>query len=64
MIRTANGGRASVGTEFDYTNTTREEREAVLAREERVRQWRRSLPKRRKRDHEKPGPLTWIKVMP
>lgn len=62
MIATSNGGRAAVGKEFDYTNTTRAERAAVLARETRLKEWRKSLPKRKRPAHEKPGPLTWIQV--
>lgn len=61
-MRTANGGRAAVGTEMDYTNTTAAERAAILEREERVRAWRKTLPKRKRPAHEKPGPITWTKV--
>lgn len=59
-MRTANGGRAAVGTEMDYHSTTAAERAAILEREERVRAWRRTLPRRKRPDHEKPGPVTWI----
>lgn len=61
-IRTANGGHAAVGKEFDYSNTTHAERSAIVAREERLAEWRKTLPRRRKPDHEKPGPLTWIQL--
>lgn len=59
-MRTSNGGRAAVGTELCKITTTRAEREAIEAREARVKEWRRSLPKRRKPEHEKAGPVTWI----
>lgn len=59
-MRTANGGRAAVGTEMDYQSTTAAERAAILEREEKVRAWRKSLPKRKRPEHEKPGPVTWI----
>jgi hypothetical protein len=59
-MRTANGGRAAVGTQLDCKTTTREERAAILDREARVKAWRKTLPKRRKPEHEKAGPLLWI----
>ncbi|BEQ12864.1 hypothetical protein Ep4_005 [Pseudomonas phage Ep4] len=59
-LRTNNGGWASVGTEFDYSNTTRAERTAVLEREARLSAWRKTLPKRKKPAHEKAGPVAWI----
>lgn len=61
-MRTANGGRAAVGTELDYSNTTRAERAAILEREASVKAWRKTLPKRRKPEHEKAGPVTWISL--
>lgn len=60
MISTGNGGRAAVGTELCYHNTTAAERAAILDREERVKEWRRSLPKRKRPAHELPGPVTII----
>lgn len=61
-IRTSNGGSAAVGREFDYQNTTASERAAILEREARVREWRRTLPRRKKPAHEKAGLVTWIQV--
>lgn len=61
-MRTANGGRAAVGTELDYENTTFAERSAVLEREQRLREWRKSLPRKKRRECEKPGPVTWIQL--
>lgn len=61
MIRTGNGGLAAVGTELDPVVTTREERLAILAREERLRQQRKAMRVRRKMpEYMKPGPVTWI----
>jgi hypothetical protein len=60
MILTHNGGRAAVATEFDLHSTTRAERAAIMAQEEKARKYTRSLPKRRKPAHEKPGPIHWI----
>lgn len=60
MIVTHNGGRVAVGTELDHENTTREERDLIVQREERVAAWRKSLPRRKRPEHEKPGPLVWI----
>ncbi|MNJ09302.1 hypothetical protein D3C77_34450 [compost metagenome] len=62
MIRTGNGGIASVGNELCLHNTTREERAAILEREQRIKEWRRSLPRKRKPEHEKPGPITWVQL--
>lgn len=62
MIRTNNGGVAQAGTELCIHSTTREERDLILAREERVAAWRKTLPKRRKPVHEKAGPITWIQL--
>lgn len=61
MIRTSNGGHVAVGDELCPFNTTAAERAAILDRESRVKAWRRSLPKRKRPEHEKPGPVTWIK---
>jgi hypothetical protein len=60
MIRTHNSGHVAVGTELDFETTTAAERAAILEREARLKQWRKSLPRRRKPMHEKPGPVTWI----
>lgn len=60
MIKTANGGRAAVGTDFDMNSTTHAERNLIMEREARVAEWRKSLPKRRKPEHEKAGPISWI----
>lgn len=57
---TANGGRAAVGTELCYHSTTAAERAAILDREQRVKAWRRTLPKRKRPAHELPGPITII----
>ena len=57
---TANGGRAAVGTELCYHSTTRAERNAILEREQRLKEWRRTLPKRKRPVHELPGPVTII----
>lgn len=62
MIRTSNGGHVAVGKEFDYSNTTRVERAAILEREERVAAWRKTLPRKRRPAHEKAGPVTWIQL--
>lgn len=62
MIQTANGGRAAVGTELCRHSTTKQERAAILDREARARAYTKSLPKRRMPEHEKPGPITWIKL--
>lgn len=60
MIQTHNGGHAAVGMDFDMQSTTHAERNLIMEREARVATWRKSLPKRRKPEHEKPGPLTWV----
>lgn len=60
MITTANGGRAAVGTELCLHSTTREERAHILELEARAKEYTRSLPRRRRPEHEKPGPITWI----
>lgn len=62
MIATANGGRAAVGTELCRYSTTKEERAYILEREAKAKEYRRSLPRKRKPEHEKPGPLTWIQL--
>lgn len=59
-ISTDNGGHAAVGTELCKYSTTHEERELILAREERVAAWRKSLPKRKRPAHELPGPISWV----
>ncbi len=61
-MRTNNGGIAAYGMDLDHTNTTREERAAILDREARVKAWRKTLPRKRKPEHEKPGPVTWIQL--
>jgi len=61
MILTGNGGFAAVGTELDPVTTTREERLAILAREERLREQRKAWRVRRKTpEYMKPGPVTLI----
>ncbi len=62
MIQTANGGHVAVGTELCSYNTTREERSLILEREERVAAWRKTLPKRKRPEHEKPGPVSWVQL--
>lgn len=59
-IRTANGGHAAVGKEFDYSNTTAAERRSIEEREQRLSAWRKTLPKRKRPAHEKAGPVHWI----
>lgn len=59
-MKTANGGHAAVGTELCRYSTTKEERAFILEREARLKEQRRSLPRKRKPEHEKPGPLTWV----
>jgi hypothetical protein len=61
-IQTHNGGTAQVGTELCTYSTTREERDLILAREERVAAWRKTLPKRKRPEHEKPGPVSWVQL--
>lgn len=61
-IRTANGGHAAVGKDFDYSNTTAAERRSIEEREQRLAAWRRSLPKRKRPAYEKAGPITWIRL--
>lgn len=61
-IQTHNGGHVAAGTELCTHSTTREERELILAREERVAVWRKSLPRRKKPAHEKAGPLVWVQL--
>lgn len=61
-MRTANGGRAAVGTELCYKTTTAAERAGIIAREERLKEWRRSLPRKKRPEHEKPGPITIIQL--
>jgi len=62
MIKTANGGRAAVGTELCRYSTTREQRAYILELEQKAAEVRRKLPKRRKPEHEKPGPVTWVQL--
>lgn len=62
MIATANGGRAAVGTELCTRSTTKEERAYILDREAKAKAYRKSLPRRRTPEHEKPGPITWIQL--
>ena len=59
-MMTVNGGRAAVGTELCYHSTTAAERDAILEREQRIKAWRRTLPKRKRPEHELPGPVTII----
>lgn len=61
-IRTANGGRADVGTEFDMRSTTQAERNLIMDREAKVAAWRKTLPKRKTPEHEKPGPIIWVQL--
>lgn len=59
-MRTNNGGIAAYGMDLCHESTTREERAAILDREARVKAWRKTLPRKRKPEHEKPGPVTII----
>lgn len=61
-IQTHNGGHVAVGTELCSYNTTMEERQLILEREQRVAEWRKSLPKRKRPVHEKAGPVSWIQL--
>lgn len=61
-LQTHNGGHAAVGTELCSYNTTREEHQLILEREQRVAAWRKSLPKRKRPAHEKAGPVHWIQL--
>ena len=61
-IRTQNGGHVAVGTEFDMRSTTHAERNLIMEREARVAEWRKSLPKRKRPAHEKPGPVLWVQL--
>lgn len=59
-MRTQNGGHAAVGTQLCLHSTTREERACILAREARLKEQRSKLPRRRKPEHERPGPVAWV----
>ena len=59
-MKTANGGHAAVGTELCRYSTTKQERDSILRMEAAAKEYTRSLPKRRKPAHEKPGPITWV----
>lgn len=59
-MRTANGGVAAVGRTLCTRSTTKYERDFILDREAKAREFRRSLPKRKVPDSHKPGPVTWI----
>lgn len=61
-IQTHNGGHVAVGTELCLYSTSLEERQLILEREQRVAAWRKSLPKRTKPEHEKPGPISWVEL--
>lgn len=61
-LRTHNGGHVAVGTELCSYSTTREERELIIAREERVAAWRKTLPRRKRPIWEEPGAVTWIQL--
>lgn len=60
MIRTNNGGHVAVGMDMDYASTTAAERAGILDREARLKEWRKTLPRRRKPAHEKAGPVSWV----
>lgn len=59
MIRTANGGRAAVGTEFDHS-VSQAERRLIEDREAKAAAFTRSLPRRKTPEHEKPGAVSHI----
>jgi hypothetical protein len=59
MIMTANGGRADSGTEFD-DSVPESERASIIEREGRLAAWRASLPKRKPRVDQLPGPCSTI----
>lgn len=59
-VKTISGAVVVMGGDFDYSNTTRAEREFIERREQEFKARQRALPKRRKPDHTKPGPVTWV----
>lgn len=59
-MRTFNGGRAAVGTQLCTRSTTAAEREYILLREQIAKEFRKGLPRRKRPEHEKPGPITII----
>lgn len=61
-MQTVNGNRIAVGTELCPFSTNRAERAAILEREARVAAWRKTLPKRKRPAHEKPGPVSWVQL--
>lgn len=62
-VRTANGGIAANGNELCPYSTTKAERDGILAREARLKEWRAALPRKKRPAHEKPGPITHIQLM-
>jgi len=62
-VRTSNGGRAAVGTELCTYSTTRAERQGILAREATIKAERAARPRKKRPEHTKPGPVTFIQLM-
>lgn len=60
MIQTFNGGHVAIGNAFDIKSTTLEQRQRIAERERQLKEWRKSLPRRKKPDWQKPGPVTHI----
>lgn len=58
-VRSSSGNIIAVGMEFDRS-VSRAERRMIEEREAAYRERQRALPKRRKPDHEKAGPVSWI----
>lgn len=61
-VQTLNGNRIAVGMELDYATTTSAEREAILAGEAAYKERQRKLPRKRKPDYMKAGPVSWVQL--
>lgn len=62
MLRSNGGGYVAVGTSLDGQGLSREMKRAILEREDRDRKRRAAMPKRKKPDYMKPGPVTIIQL--
>lgn len=51
-----------MGTELCPHSTTHAQRQGILAREALLKEWRKSLPRKKKPDYMKPGPVTHIQL--
>ena len=58
-VQTSSGSLIAVGMEFD-SSVSRAERRAIEEREAAYAARQRALPRKRKPDYMKAGPLTWI----